>query len=571
MGRFTWAPQQLVAEARAALRSLGPELVLVAPAGEVWTDAASTLGAAGGPTIPLVDLCSALSARDRIALARRVLTAARGTEPIGVIEAVDVPSPVPDLPVRAELPRLGARIRVGRRDLRYLAQRIAKTGTHACMALEISGERAAGVLRDALASSLGAESFDLRPESWAILGILEQSNLDVTPFLELARHASPELAGELEFRIGVTRWDDFVRHQLRAIAAADDPASEARIWDLLWHVIPENPAFALPEGARPLLLRALRAGVDPARTASLLLMHGWDADEAIAALTPLVEKQLAGYQGDYDDEIEVSSVVWAIGRGGVSNGTAIRLLALIDRHASGNLLGSLARALSAVGGAEAKRLIASQVERQRRELASPRRSDDEFRAGILARLEIELAKLDGIDGGALFREMWSRDAGLFADHALIDELPWILKAARDDVFAALRGALSGGRVECVRAQPFLRALGDLAKPLAPSIRAACEGLFEAERLDLLWTVTGEREAARELIGREGALHQLTLGTGLFDIAATDALSDDAAIREPSLDALRRLAGEEYADPLWLCFYAALQQLRDAGASATSSD
>jgi hypothetical protein len=141
--------QERVAEARAALRALGRDVVLVAPAGEVWRQAAATLGEGG--TIPLIDLCSALSARERIALARRVLEAARGSEAIGVIEPLDVQSAVPDLPIRAQLPGLGARIRVGPRDLRYLAQRIGGVGSHACIVLEVAGLRAADVLRDALA------------------------------------------------------------------------------------------------------------------------------------------------------------------------------------------------------------------------------------------------------------------------------------------------------------------------------------------------------------------------------------------------------------------------------------
>src|SRR5690606_30774831 len=153
--------------------------------GELWSQAAAALGEGG--TISLIDLCSALSARERIALARRVLESARGSEAIGVIEPLDVPSPVPDLPIRAELPRLGARIRVGSRDLGYLAQHIGGAGSHACMALEVAGLRAADVLRDALAGHLSGDPLDLSLEVWAILAIVERGSLDVAPFLELAR------------------------------------------------------------------------------------------------------------------------------------------------------------------------------------------------------------------------------------------------------------------------------------------------------------------------------------------------------------------------------------------------
>ena len=151
--------------------------------------------------------------------------------------------------------------------------------------------------------------------------------------------------------------------------------------------------------------------------------------------------------------------------------------------------------------------------------------------------------------------------------ALIDALDWLMDVAPDDILAALEKALAGGRAECVRAQPFLRALGHAASPLAAAIRAAHEGLFEYERLELLWTVTGDRDAARELLGREGALHELTLNHELFQIAAADAVSEDDSARATALDALRRLA-PDYADPLWLCFYAALKELRAADPSAT---
>ena len=161
----------------------------------------------------------------------------------------------------------------------------------------------------------------------------------------------------------------------------------------------------------------------------------------------------------------------------------------------------------------------------------------------------------------------TRRRGLFADMALIDALNWLMDVAPDDILAALEKALAGGRAECVRAQPFLRALGHAASPLAAAIRAAQEGLFESERLELAWAVTGDRDAARELLGREGALHELTLNHELFQIAAADAVSEDDAARATALNALRRLA-PDYADPLWLCFYAALKELRAADPSAT---
>ena len=550
--------QERVAEARVALRALRPEVVLVAPAGEVWSQAAATLGEGG--TIPLIDLCSALSARERMALARRVLAAARGSEAIGVIEPLDVQSAVPDLPIRAELPGLGARIRVGSRDLRDLAQQIGGVGSNACMVLEVAGRRAADVLRDALAGHLSGDPHDLPPEVWAILAIVERGSLDVAPFVELARAADHEYSGEIPRSIALARWDDFVRHELDAVQSANSPASEAEVWDQLWCLLPENASFALPETAQPLLLRALRAGVDPARTAGLLLMHGWETEAAIAALTPIIEEQVAGYEGEYDDEIDLSTMVWAVRRSGASSDGALRLLALVGEHAAGHLLASVASALAAIGGAEARRLLASYVERERRRPPSPRRSTNDYDAATLVRLEIELAKLDGVDGRALFHELWSREAGLFADMALIDALEWLMDVAPDDVLAALEKALAGGRGECVRAQPFLRALGHVAKPLAPAIRAAQEGLFEGERLELAWAVTGDRDAARELLGKKGGLHELTLNHELFRIAAADAVSDDPAIGARALADLRRLA-PDYADPLWLCFYAALQELR----------
>lgn len=141
-------------EVEDALRRVDGVLGLAEPAGEAWRELVP--GESAATTVPLVDLFSPLPHASRVELAQRVLGSVAAAGVLAVVERADARSMAPDIPIVASMPRLGARLRAGRRDAARLAE-LTLRGDHPFRAhplLRALGREAAP-LAEAVRSSKG--------------------------------------------------------------------------------------------------------------------------------------------------------------------------------------------------------------------------------------------------------------------------------------------------------------------------------------------------------------------------------------------------------------------------------
>ncbi len=535
-----------------ALKRVTSGARLVSPAGEPWRSAALELPDDGA--VPLVDLHTAMPHSSRVELAKRVLGTVAGEQLLAVIERSDAPSMAPDLPVVAVVPSVTGRLRMGRRSVRALLDRLA-TGDAAAaeIALLAAGDAVWPELRASWMDLVEPRELDPR---WAALRLLGASTVPIgwvfDVFFACGHHALPEYLLELSR----ARWPE-AREDLVERLAASTSEQQRSLLDLLYTIIFDGAERSLPVRAEPVLLQALRSGVSSHRAALLLIAHGWAVDEALGAITPVVQRQLAEYDGGYDDEIELSTVAYVVR--GVRSDAALDVLAMIDERASGNLLASVARALETIATPRALQMLHAQLQRVRsderlRDAAGP----DPFVRGIEAQVLCCIATAEGGSASATFQALWDMDGGVFVDLQLSKVLPEAFDESPERVLSLLEAALRGGPHLASRAERLVDQLGPAAAPLAGSITQS--ELRPEERDLLLFQVTRDVRLGRALLASDPSSAR---NAELRALAHEDARSGDDEQRRLALAALEESLGRVWGDPLYLAFRDALEPIRSS--------